>query len=61
VGELDLLVVAALVVAAIVATVQNTTNGHSPGWWLILMRLGILWTLSAGGLPTAVCRALPAP
>ena len=61
VRELDLLVVAALVVAAVVATVQYTTNGHSPGWWLILMPLGILWTLSTGDLPAAVCRALPAP
>jgi hypothetical protein len=61
VRELDLVVVAALVAAAVVATVQYTTNGRSPGWWLILMPLGILWTLIAGDLPAAVCRALPAP
>src|ERR671910_3698301 len=61
VRELDLLVVAALVVGGVVAGVQFNTNGHTPGWWLILFPLAILVHLSAGYLPSALSRSLPAP
>ena len=61
VRELDLLVVAGLVVAGAVATVEFTTNGQLPGWWLILMLLTFLVNLSTGYLPAALSRSLPVP
>jgi hypothetical protein len=61
VRELDLLVVAALVVAGASATVQITINGQLPGWWLILMPLTLLVHLSTGYIPGALSRSLPAP
>ena len=61
VRELDLLVVAGLVVAAVVAGVQFITNGQLPGWWLILMLLTFLVNFSTGYLPSALSRSLPVP
>ena len=60
VRELDLLVVAALVLAGVVAGVQVITNRHTPGWWFILMLLAMLVNLSIGYLPEALSRSLPA-
>ncbi|HZB68716.1 MAG TPA: hypothetical protein VE503_15000, partial [Ornithinibacter sp.] len=59
--ELDLPVAVTVVVGAVVAGVQFNTNGHTPGWWLILFPLAILVHLSAGYLPSALSRSLPAP
>src|SRR5918995_7305098 len=54
VREMDLLVVAALVVAAVVSGVQAATNGRLPGWWHILMLLTLLVNVSIGYLPEAL-------
>ena len=58
VRELDLLVAVTVVVGAVVASVQFTTNGHTPGWWLIAWPLV---HISTGYLPSALSRSLPAP
>ena len=61
VRELDFLVVAPLVIVGAIGGVQAATNGHTPGWWLFLMLLTFLVYLSAGLLPEALSRSLPAP